>query len=86
MIKAILTKPLNGEPEGTPAEFNKTDFEMLEKLGAVKRAPADGPDPEPELEPELEPEKAPTPAPAKADPVPANKMDISSANKAAKAG
>jgi hypothetical protein len=79
MIKAILTKPLNGEPEGSPAEFNKTDFEMLEQLGAVKRAPADDP------EPEAESEKTPTPTPAKADAVPANKMDAAPVNKAAKA-
>lgn len=81
MIKAILTKPLNGEPEGSPAEFNKTDFEMLEQLGAVKRAPTG--EPEPEAEPEQTP--TPTPAPAKADAVPANKMDAAPANKAAKA-
>lgn len=38
MIKAILTKPLDGALEGTEREFSKTDFEHLEKLGAVRRA------------------------------------------------
>ncbi|EJL25601.1 hypothetical protein [Novosphingobium sp. AP12] len=83
MIKAILTKPLNGEPEGSPGEFNKTDFEMLEQLGAVKRAPAD--DPEPEPEPETEQTPTPESAPAKAAVVPANKMAVAPANKAGKA-
>lgn len=39
MRKAILTKPLDGKPEGSPAEFSNIDFDMLEELGAVKAAP-----------------------------------------------
>ena len=39
MRKAILTKPLDGEPEGTKREFSDADFERLESLGAVKAAP-----------------------------------------------
>ncbi|MDP4024454.1 hypothetical protein Q8W71_17655 [Methylobacterium sp. NEAU 140] len=38
MIKAILTKPLDGLPEGTEREFDKGDFEALERMGAVRRA------------------------------------------------
>lgn len=37
-IKAVLTKPLDGQPEGTEREFDKHDFETLEALGAVRRA------------------------------------------------
>jgi hypothetical protein len=38
MIKAILTKPLDGDPEGTPREFDKVDFDRLVTLGAVRKA------------------------------------------------
>jgi hypothetical protein len=38
MIKAILTKPLDGMPEGTPREFDKVDFDRLLALGAVRKA------------------------------------------------
>lgn len=41
MRKAILIKPLDGQPEGTRREFNKADYETLERLGAVKLAPED---------------------------------------------
>lgn len=40
MIKAILTKPLDGDPEGTPREFDKVDFDRLVALGAVRKADA----------------------------------------------
>ncbi|MCQ0987541.1 hypothetical protein [Jiella marina] len=39
MVKAILTKPLDGKPEGSVLEFEKADFERLKALGAVKAAP-----------------------------------------------
>ncbi|MDP9837595.1 hypothetical protein J2T09_002347 [Neorhizobium huautlense] len=38
MIKAILTKPLDGHPEGSEREFDKVDFDRLEALGAVRKA------------------------------------------------
>lgn len=38
MIKAILTKPLDGMPEGTEREFDKVDFDRLRELGAVREA------------------------------------------------
>lgn len=38
MIKAILTKPLDGFPEGTEREFDAPDFEALRKMGAVRGA------------------------------------------------
>lgn len=73
MIKAILKKPLDGKPEGSTVEFDKADFEMLEGLGAVERAPDDegehlGDDGGSE----------------KAAPVPENKMADAPLNKAAK--
>lgn len=37
-IKAILTKPLDGQPEGTEREFDKVDFDRLKALGAVRAA------------------------------------------------
>ncbi len=40
MVKAILIKPLDGKPEGSPAEFSQVDFDRLKKLGAVKASPA----------------------------------------------
>jgi hypothetical protein len=46
MIKAILTKPLDGMPEGTERDFDKVDFDRLRELGAVREASAlrvDGP-------------------------------------------
>lgn len=76
MIKAVLKKPLDGKAEGDTVEFNKTDFEMLEGLGAVVRAPDD--------EPVTETEASPPVVPSKADAAAANKMDIASVNKAAK--
>ena len=39
MVKAILIKPLDGDPEGTEREFSKVDFDRLQKLGAVQKAP-----------------------------------------------
>lgn len=39
-IKAILTKPLDGQPEGTEREFEKADFEVLKGMGAVRAAKA----------------------------------------------
>lgn len=41
MIKAILTKPLDGEPEGAIRELSQADFERLKAKGAVRSA-ADG--------------------------------------------
>ena len=38
MIKAILTKPLDGFPEGTEREFDKADFDRLKELNAVREA------------------------------------------------
>lgn len=38
MIKAILTKPLDGDPEGTEREFSQTDFDRLKAMGAVCKA------------------------------------------------
>lgn len=38
MIKAILLKPLDGDPEGSSREFDQTDFTRLEAMGAVRRA------------------------------------------------
>ena len=39
MVKAILTKPLDGMPEGAEREFSQADFDRLKRLGAVRRAP-----------------------------------------------
>lgn len=38
MVKAILTKPLDGMPEGSPREFDQVDFDELRRLGAVREA------------------------------------------------
>lgn len=38
MVKAILIKPLDGQPEGTEREFDKQDFERLMEMGAVRAA------------------------------------------------
>lgn len=38
MIKAILLKPLDGDPEGTTREFTKADFDRLNAKGAVRAA------------------------------------------------
>lgn len=38
MVKAILTKPLDGLPEGTEREFDKADFDNLKAMGAVRAA------------------------------------------------
>lgn len=35
MVKAILTKPLDGLPEGAEREFDKADFDSLKAMGAV---------------------------------------------------
>ncbi len=37
-IKAILTKPLDGFPEGSEREFDKADFDRLKEMGAVRAA------------------------------------------------
>ena len=37
-VKAILTKPLDGYPEGTEREFDEDDFRQLAAYGAVRRA------------------------------------------------
>jgi hypothetical protein len=39
-IKAVLTKPLDGQPEGTEREFDKVDFDRLKAMGAVRAAGA----------------------------------------------
>lgn len=36
MIKAILTKPLDGQPEGAEREFSQADFDRLSAKGAVR--------------------------------------------------
>lgn len=83
MIKAILTKPLDGNPEGSTAEYSKADFEMLEKLGAVARAPEDTEDTPPETKPvEV---KAQEPVENKMQPEPSNKAAPKAAAKPAKA-
>lgn len=66
MIRAILTKPLDGQPEGTEREFDKADFDRLKALGAVRGVKA---------APEVQNKMAPEPA-NKADPVPLNKSDV----------
>jgi hypothetical protein len=38
MVKAILTKPLDGFPEGAEREFEREDFERLVSLNAVRAA------------------------------------------------
>ncbi len=38
MIKAILLKPLDGDPEGAVREFSKADFERLLAKGAIRAA------------------------------------------------
>lgn len=38
MVKAILTKPLDGQPEGSEREFDKVDFDRLHEMGAVRAA------------------------------------------------
>lgn len=35
-VKAILIKPLDGQPEGTEREFDKVDFDRLKSMGAVR--------------------------------------------------
>lgn len=37
-VKAILTKPLDGQPEGAEREFDKVDFDRLKEMGAVRAA------------------------------------------------
>lgn len=36
-IKAVLLKPLDGQPEGAEREFEKLDFERLEAMAAVRK-------------------------------------------------
>ncbi|MBW9113147.1 hypothetical protein JNB88_05730 [Rhizobium cauense] len=38
MVKAILIKPLDGDPEGSTREFSTEDFARLEAFGAVRKA------------------------------------------------
>ena len=38
MVKAILTKPLDGHPEGTERDFSKADFARLKAMNAVRPA------------------------------------------------
>lgn len=40
MIKAILIKPLDGDPAGATREFSPEDFKRLEAFGAVRKADA----------------------------------------------
>lgn len=42
MIKAVLLKPLNGDPIGSEREFDKLDFERLRLMGAVRLPVAEG--------------------------------------------
>lgn len=83
MIKAILTKPLDGNPEGSTVEYSKADFEMLEKLGAVARAP-EGTEDAPAETKAVE-VKAQEPAENKMQPEPSNKAAPKAAAKPAKA-
>ncbi len=39
MPRAILIKPLDGDPEGTERDFSKADFARLVAMKAVKAAP-----------------------------------------------
>jgi len=48
MVKAILLKPLDGNPEGSTMEFSQADFDRLKERGAVKAAPAAKAEPAPE--------------------------------------
>lgn len=43
MVKAILTKPLDGQREGTEREFGQADFDRLLAKGAVRAAKATPP-------------------------------------------
>lgn len=36
MIKAVLLKPLDGDPEGTKREFSQADFDRLKAKRAVR--------------------------------------------------
>lgn len=36
MVKAVLLKPLDGDPEGTSREFSQADFDRLKAKGAVR--------------------------------------------------
>lgn len=40
-VKAFLTKPLDGQPEGTVREFDKVDFDRLKQMGAVREVSED---------------------------------------------
>jgi len=42
MVKAILTKPLDGQPEGTEREFSQADFDRLSTRGAVRAVSTGG--------------------------------------------
>lgn len=37
MVKAVLLKPLDGDPAGSEREFNAEDFKRLEAFGAVRK-------------------------------------------------
>lgn len=80
MIKAKLLKPLDGQPEGSEAEFTNTDFETLERMGAVERVPDEAAPPEPPSAPPAS--EAPAPD-VKESEAPENKMDAPVENKAA---
>lgn len=36
MVKAILTKPLDGDAVGSEREFDQVDFDRLKAMGAVR--------------------------------------------------
>ncbi|MBD8549480.1 hypothetical protein [Sphingomonas sp. CFBP 8764] len=36
MVKAILTKPLDGDAVGSEREFDQVDFDRLHLMGAVR--------------------------------------------------
>ncbi|HEV7416437.1 MAG TPA: hypothetical protein VGN98_09770 [Tianweitania sediminis] len=40
-VKAFLTKPLDGQPEGTVRDFDQVDFNRLKQMGAVREASED---------------------------------------------
>jgi hypothetical protein len=64
-IKAILIKPLDGEPAGAHREFSKTDFDRLKALGAVRALPQKeakaAPTPSNKMASEVANKAAPTP-------------------------
>ena len=82
MVKAILIKPLDGDPEGTVREFDKPDFDRLVRYGAVRAVGGDLPM-EDANTPDLGGEKSDPPVENKAAPKVANKAAPAVSNKSA---